>query len=78
MAAELYYNPFCTACSGGKDTAYPAGSVCWIDATQHLEAAVRLGITRLPALVVNGKLVAQGPRAWTQMRNKHSVAGAVR
>lgn len=68
MSAELYYNPFCTGCGRGKTAAHPAGSVRWIDATRHLEAAARLGITRLPALVVDGKLAAQGPRALQYLR----------
>ncbi|MBU6416643.1 MAG: hypothetical protein KJS83_05685 [Xanthomonadaceae bacterium] len=75
MSAELYYNPFCTACGGGDEALHPSGRVRWIDATTHLEAATRLHITRLPALVVDGKLVAQGPRALMQM-HKRFVTGA--
>lgn len=78
MSAELYYNPFCTACGGGAAKAHRAESVHWIDATQHLEAAARLGITRLPALVVGGKLIAQGPRALTQMRDRWPAKGGAR
>lgn len=68
MSVELYYNPWCAGC-GGKGTAQGfAAAVHWIDATTHLEAAASLHITRLPALVVDGKLVAQGPRALERMR----------
>lgn len=77
MSAELYFNPFCTACGGGEATTHPSGPVRWIDATQHLEAAAGLGITRLPALVVNGKLVAQGPRALMQMHKRFATGAGV-
>ncbi|MEY2115022.1 MULTISPECIES: thioredoxin family protein [Rhodanobacter] len=40
----------------------------WIDATVHLEAAAKLRIVRLPALVIDGRLVVQGPRAFAQLR----------
>ena len=63
VSAELYYNPWCTVCRCGETAGCRSGSVRWIDATTHLEAAARLRITRLPALVVGGRLVAQGPRA---------------
>lgn len=68
VPAELYYNPFCTACGSNEVTGNPSGAVRWIDATTHLEAAARLRITQLPALVVNGNLVAQGPRALERLR----------
>ncbi|MBN8735952.1 MAG: glutaredoxin [Xanthomonadales bacterium] len=80
MSTELYYNPFCTAC-GGADKAENVRAmppVRWIDATMHLEAAARLGITRLPALVVDGKLAAQGPRALARMRDRFPVERNVR
>lgn len=68
MSAELYYNPWCTACGGGDGAKAGHSAVRWIDTTQHLEIAASLRITRLPALVVDGKLVAQGPRALERLR----------
>ncbi|TAN02453.1 MAG: hypothetical protein EPN36_16845 [Rhodanobacteraceae bacterium] len=67
VSVELYYNPWCTAC-GNTDAAHGDEKIRWIDATRHLEAAAGLRITRLPALVMNGKLVAQGPRALECLR----------
>lgn len=69
MPAELYYNPYRTACGGVEEaTDQRSESVHWIDATVHLEAAARLRIVRLPALVIDGRLVVQGPRAFAQLR----------
>ncbi len=68
MSVELYYNPWCTACGGGDGAKAGKSAVRWIDATQRLESAASLRITRLPALVVDGKLVAQGPRALERLR----------
>lgn len=66
MSIEIYFNPYCTAC--GDETLQRGSKVRWIDATTHLEAAARLRITRLPALVTDGRLVAQGPRALERLR----------
>ncbi|MGH8112180.1 MAG: hypothetical protein ACREPL_09650 [Rhodanobacteraceae bacterium] len=68
MSLELYFNPWCTACGGADNAQDGHPAVRWIDATEHLEAAARLRITRLPALVMDGKLLAQGPRALERLR----------
>ncbi|TAL72043.1 MAG: hypothetical protein EPN56_03395 [Rhodanobacter sp.] len=68
MSVELYYNPWCTACGGGNEVKAGYSAARWIDATRHLETAASLRITCLPALVVDGKLVAQGPRALERLR----------
>lgn len=67
MSVEFYYSPYCVAC-GTSPTKDGTREVQWIDATTHLEAAVRLRITRLPALVADGKLIAQGPHALERLR----------
>jgi hypothetical protein len=75
VSVELYYNPWCTAC-GSADGAKGGGAgVRWIDATTHLEAAASLRITRLPALVINGRLTAQGPRALERLRTWETDKG---
>lgn len=60
MVVELYHSPYCPACRAlerefGKD--FP---VLRRDLARHLEQAARLGIRRPPALVVDGRVVAQG------------------
>lgn len=67
VSVDLYYNPWCTAC-GSADALHGGEKIRWIDVTRHLEAAARLRITRLPALVVDGKLIVQGPRALERLR----------
>lgn len=72
---ELYYNPWCNACGGKGAARGDSAAVRWIDATTHLEAAASLRITRLPALVVDGKLLAQGPRALTRLHAWTAAGG---
>lgn len=69
MAIAFYYSPWCRAC-GSDLQGSPAdrAGVDWIDITAHIEQAVRLGITRPPALVIDGRLTAQGPRAIERLR----------
>ncbi|CAN5147155.1 hypothetical protein BH24PSE2_BH24PSE2_06770 [soil metagenome] len=67
MRIEVYYSPFCEACSGLRGPA-PDGAVIWKDVTRHIEEAVRLGIFKPPALVVDGRLVDQGTRALARLR----------
>lgn len=60
MVIELFHSPYCPACRaldqvGGGDPA-----IVRRDLVRHLEEAVSLGITRPPALVVDGRLIAQG------------------
>lgn len=78
MAVELYYNPWCSACGGKEAVPGEFATVRWVDATRHLETAASLCITRLPALVVDGKLVAQGPRALERLRAWTVTGGNVR
>lgn len=68
MRIELYFSPWCTACGGRGLRDGERGNARWIDVTKHLEAAARLRITRLPALVVDGRMVAQGPQALARLR----------
>lgn len=71
LRIEVYYSPFCRACGGPPSEARSgpdaATTVVWKDLTQHLEAAVALGVARPPAVVMNGRLVAQGPEALTYL-----------
>lgn len=71
MRIEVYYSPFCRACGGplaeARGAPGVATSVVWKDVTRHLEAAVVLGVARPPAVVVDGRLVAQGPEALTYL-----------
>lgn len=59
MQVEIYYSPYCEGCSGLRTSAR-IGRVVWKDVTRHIEDAVRLGIFKPPALVVDGRLVEQG------------------
>ncbi|MDE2085820.1 MAG: glutaredoxin [Xanthomonadaceae bacterium] len=68
MSIEFYYSPWCRACGGDARRAASNDAMVWIDITRHIEQAVRLGITRPPALVIDGRLVAQGPRAVERLR----------
>ena len=72
---EMYYSPYCQACSscGPVD---PQAPVRWINAITHLEDAVRLRITRLPALVIDGRRVAQGARALAKLQEWLAAAGS--
>lgn len=74
MRIELYFSPWCTACGNRSLRDSESGNTCWIDVTKHLEAAARLRITRLPAWVVDGRLVAQGPQALARLRTLASSA----
>lgn len=65
---ELYYSPYCAGCGSAPEQAGEDAQVRWIDATTHLEAAARLRITRLPALVADGRVIAQGPHALEHLR----------
>ncbi|MBU6416846.1 MAG: glutaredoxin [Xanthomonadaceae bacterium] len=68
MRIELYFSPWCTACGSRSLRDGESGNNRWIDVTKHLEAAARLRITRLPALVIDGRVVAQGPQALARLR----------
>lgn len=70
MLIEVYYSPFCRACGAPPVEAQPGPgtvTVVWKDVTRHLEAAVTLGVARPPAVVVDDRLVAQGPEALTYL-----------
>jgi hypothetical protein len=60
MVIELFHSPHCPVCRaldpvGGGDLV-----IVRRDLVRHLEEAVRLGITQPPALVVDGRVIAQG------------------
>lgn len=61
MRIEVFYSPFC-ACSDElrRRKTFPSDPV-FRDITRNLDEAVRLGIRQSPALVVDGRLHAQGP-----------------
>ncbi|MGH8222837.1 MAG: thioredoxin family protein [Woeseiaceae bacterium] len=68
MTRELYYSPYCTACADPRRLdAESRDAVVWKDITEHLAEAVSLGIVQPPALVIDGRVVAQGRAALQQL-----------
>lgn len=64
MRIEVYFSPHCTACSKALQTLRTDvrfSQVEWRDILAHLNDAVAYGILTPPGLVVDGKLLAQGP-----------------
>lgn len=60
MVVELYHSPHCPACRSLERMFRKDFPIRRRDLARHLELAARLGITRPPALVVDGRVVAQG------------------
>lgn len=69
MLTEIYYSPYCRSCGITRLRRTDNAAEQWIDVTVHLEAAARLRITQLPALVIDGRLIAQGPAAVRRLRS---------
>lgn len=64
MPIEFYYSPYCTACASPRVRASAKDiGVVAREITEHLAEAVSLGIVQPPALVVDGRVVAQGAAA---------------
>lgn len=64
MTIELYYSPFCAVCTDPRQYAgMRRDEFVMKNVTEHIGEAVRLGIVRPPALVIDGRLVAQGAAA---------------
>lgn len=61
MRIELYFSPYCPVCRGLDSQALAGLSIVRKNIVRHIEEAVRLGIVRPPALVLDGQLIAQGP-----------------
>lgn len=69
MLTEIYYSPYCRGCGISRLRRTDHAAEQWIDVTVHLEAAARLRITQLPAVVIDGRLIAQGPAAVRRLKN---------
>lgn len=64
MAIELYYSPYCDACANPHvRAAAESHGVTVKDVAEHLAEAVSHGIVQPPALVIDGRVVAQGSAA---------------
>ncbi|MGB8378358.1 MAG: hypothetical protein WCE70_07835 [Rhodanobacteraceae bacterium] len=66
MQIIVYYSPHC-ACGPEPGTVGRSGLV-WRDVTRHVGEAAALGVTRPPAVVVNGRLRWQGIEAARRLR----------
>lgn len=60
MNVEIYHSPHCTACESLIEKWVGHARIRRVNVCTHLEAAAALGISRPPALVIDGRLVAQG------------------
>lgn len=73
MSIELYYSPYCDVCAdSGLRAAAEQHGVTVKDVTAYFAEAVELRIAQPPALVVDGKVIAQGAaavRALTELLN---------
>lgn len=82
MAIELYYAPYCDACVDPRlRSDAESHGVTMKDVTEHLAEAVRHGIVQPPALVVDGRLVAQGSMAvqkLTELVSEGDQCGPIR
>lgn len=68
MKIDLYHSPHCKACESLVERWAVFAEIRRMDVCMHLEAAAALGISRPPALVVDGQLVAQGPKVIDALR----------
>lgn len=59
MRIVLFHSPHCRACEQFVGR-WPALPIQRLDVCQHLERAAALGVSRPPALVVDGALIAEG------------------
>lgn len=59
MLLELLHSPHCRACEQFV-ARWPALGIRRLDVCENLERAAALGVERVPALIVDGVLVAQG------------------
>ena len=79
---QIYVNPHCHDCDAlieamqatVRRNGYPDAAL--LNVLEHVDAAVALRITRVPALVYADKLIAQGVVSEEQLekRLKHSLA----
>lgn len=68
MAIELYYSPYCDACADSRLlAAAEQHGVIVKNVTEHLSEAAGLRIVQPPALVIDGRVVAQGAATLRQL-----------
>lgn len=75
MPLELFYSPHCRACAQWA-ARWPDADIRRLDVCEHLERAAALGVERVPALVADGVLVAQGAGVETYLRRIHDAGRA--
>lgn len=68
MPVELFHSPYCPACRALQQAFGGDLEILLRDVARDLEEAACLGITQLPALVVDRQVIAQGAAVVAAMK----------